>query len=214
MVEQNHAAVQSVSSQLWRDVLNAGAGTPAVAGRPTKRGNRAQTIGSLLGPCFSDRDLVGETPHEVTWYSTTMEHIPPTIIRQVLWEISELSFRFELLMLDRVLRPRRGPDPHARDTLVGRCFSLDEGEGCRVSHIPSRNVALASNDLRGRGRLLERLRRVFLSWPNCPPVLQNAFGPDRSDSINVAQEEVTMRFYSQTFFDYCGRAPVLPRRVV
>ncbi|KAF8322384.1 hypothetical protein F5887DRAFT_1028526 [Amanita rubescens] len=78
-----------------------------------------------------------------------------------MWGISELSFRFELLILDRHL------DSLVREGLVLRCF-FRPNQPRRLATVSVRNarLGLASPDVRDRLPYLHALCRVMFEWDN------------------------------------------------
>ncbi|KAH9911808.1 hypothetical protein B0H21DRAFT_704548, partial [Amylocystis lapponica] len=214
MVEQDAPSVRQVRNQMWRDCLSTDINSDS-ARTGTKAADRRKYICELLAPCYKDEDIRSGSPPLPSWFGRTLDVVAQRDMREVIWELYELSFRFEILMLDRLLLPRNKETTERvilRDNLIRRCFS-ETNDSFRVLEIPTDNVALASTRVKGRGKLLEQLRRVMVDWPNRPGALKVPFDPKRSDEDNMVQEEAMYAFYCQTFYNYFGRAPVLPRRV-
>lgn len=142
--------------------------------------------------------------------------------RRVVWELCEISFRFELLALDAKLnkrRPRAGEDTHDprfgqdRRLVIAGCF--DGGEEGDVFLLVSKCKARAGLALRNwnvRARYLRALWKVMDSWDSSKPHTWDHLDRYSMDEEQGREfERNLVANYCQTFYDTFGRPPILPR---
>lgn len=159
-----------------------------------------------VGSLFMDQAL--------SWYGRPLAETPELVpARQVTWELHELSFRAELMALDRFLVDVPPGDHWMRQRRDERILTIFRTRELYAAlYIPSTPVGLASPDATGRAESLEALRWLMLSWPKTPDVLKG--DPLRADTpadmIEKVEKEIAI-FYCSTFYRVSGRAPVLPR---
>jgi hypothetical protein len=146
-------------------------------------------------------------------------------MHQLLWELSELSFRFELLNLDRraismrVIEDEKYKSeflsPHVREDLILKCFHLEASDPCHLAYVSPAHAqkGLASPTIQARLPFLKALRSVMFEWDGyeshhlCRLVELSAHSPE----IELLHyENAITRFYAQSFFRFFGRAAVLP----
>ena len=126
----------------------------------------------------------------------------------ILWRLSELNFRFELLALHK----RAGPagrdefecDQAIRDALDLKSLqAVDMGtskEGFRSSHWQSHLPSLL------------RLATLMRDWSGDKPLplLQDMPFAEYNELNTGVLEDAVARFYTDTFFIFFGRAAVIP----
>ena len=123
----------------------------------------------------------------------------------------ELGFRYELLALDRCLVPDTA-DQFAearREDLLSAVFP--NGGIYAVETLPSEGSGVCAPLIDRRIPALEAFRRVTVRWPRCPPRIQNSqltIDMDRHQA-SIIEEDIAL-FYVTTFFEYSGRAPLVP----
>ena len=211
MLQVPGSGVVKVSTQAWRNFLN---GVPEHAKTYTKTGKRAYEIKQIFGRVFSQAELDLEAHGEVLWHKQRIAEVDDHTGRQILWEAFELGFRYELWALDRVMRPMdTAADEVKRVNRLAQVFPShtlwvvsqlpSEESGGLFAAVPHRRIPY-----------LNALREVLRFWPLCPPAIKEATPLHTGDSVEAIEDlELWMAlFYTQTFFDASGRAPIVPHR--
>ncbi|KAJ7922742.1 hypothetical protein B0H13DRAFT_2317214 [Mycena leptocephala] len=190
-----------LKSQEWRDIL---AGKVTTQGRvDTKAQARSEGIERLLTPAMQacGVDSYSGFPADVT-------NIPPITnnrAKEIIWEVAETNFCFELLSLDRRASGLDRPDE------CRECFP-----GCMLIGVPieASKRGFASTVLTKRHPYNVWLAKLMCAWPGAPSVVREA-------GVERAWPDVEMRelgktvaaFYCQEFYEYFGRAAVIPMRI-
>ncbi|TFK59350.1 hypothetical protein BDN72DRAFT_865224 [Pluteus cervinus] len=144
-----------------------------------------------------------------TWRGKPFDTLINPDFQEILWEINELSFRFEFMALDsRLSSEADKPFHHVK---VDECFPTVECGSLLVVDVTKANSGIASNILDQRGRALLAIRTVMQKW-KCqplPPLIasNHAIAWDNIDSL---EREIAI-FYTQSFFNLFHRAPIIPR---
>ena len=130
-----------------------------------------------------------------------------------MWEVCELNFRAEVVVLDRMLRPDLWADGKARsrNAKISSLFYMGELTpslpflGVTSGHLGHIRYGGGNNDPdRNRVRML--WKDIVCSWP-CPighKEPSNDMTPEEFDTALNA-------YYMQCFFDFFGRCPMIPR---
>lgn len=194
--------------------------------------HRISRLRTLLG----DDAPLGNTPDVVVWRGNSIptlneesakEAITINVSMEILWELHELNFRFELLALDRHLRPDLWD---AEDEGVHRDADIQDvffGDGgYLVGDIPTKSSGLAAVSWRERLPYVRALRNLMADWPFDENILQDlaAFEsklrdpkPGVSDAAAsngaMMAEGYVVATYCQKFFDTFGRPPICPHRI-
>ncbi|EJF55526.1 hypothetical protein DICSQDRAFT_175800 [Dichomitus squalens LYAD-421 SS1] len=200
-----------VGAQYWWSFLN---GVPEDSRLITRTGKRMVEIKNLFRSVFQDHQFDLGTRAPVDWHGHHFEHVLEALVPAVIWEIFELGFHYELLALDRFLRPsisRSRAEEAVREDLLATVFP---GGWLRaVDALPSSNSSgLFATHLHRRVTALNALRLVLMQWPGCPSAIVSASplqGNDR-DEVIVDLERHLASFYVDTFFTCAGRAPIVP----
>ncbi|KAI1781786.1 hypothetical protein LXA43DRAFT_612968 [Ganoderma leucocontextum] len=201
-------------AQVWRDFLYSG--MPEDPKSHTKNGKRAYEIKQIFGRVFSEQQLnpacaSGEAERHHRRAVAVDDHIGPLVI----WETFELSFRRELRALDHAMRRTVSPAQEVeRVALLARVFPSESLFA--VLHLPSpESRGLFAPLPHRRISSLNALCEILRQWPMSPPDIENTKLLLISDSVDAieARELQLACFYTQTFFDVAGRAPiVVPHR--
>ncbi|KAJ3725174.1 hypothetical protein C8R42DRAFT_640081 [Lentinula raphanica] len=135
---------------------------------------------------------------------------PPTdIASQILWEISEISFRQELAALDRHL-DESGLPLAQRDSLVDLCWL---GSRCRVD-ITRSDEGLAAPDIQKRAPYIRSLHQLMTSWRGDKPEELYFSFPDATEdnfTLRLAKIEQSLaNFYTTSYLSIFARAPSIP----
>lgn len=230
----------ALKAQTWRDILRFGMGGP----EPTPIGHgtltAVQADMALCGLGVTD-DLRTVTfangqrihversrisgpapPHEVTWknvrYNFVHEGTSELVHREVLWELHELNFRFDLIQLDACLG-KDTSDAHEaskREDMLQKSWGAQGHDFYDPAHIdwPTRNTALADPSMTRRIRCVRYLHDLCGTWTDFPmPVSEQQMDEDVEEAVGVRYEQMLYSAIQQTFYDLFGRPMVPPRRL-
>ncbi|KII84700.1 hypothetical protein PLICRDRAFT_79962, partial [Plicaturopsis crispa FD-325 SS-3] len=193
------------SPQMWRSFLGAKHNDLASADTFTAR-CRQQTL-ELFGVNMH------QAPDTVYWGEVqimTNDMDSPqtqTAMREVVWDVFEHSFRFELRALDRLACPGEWEaDSEAREALVANVF----GGNFMVGRMPTQNEGLAAEEYPDRVTALEALRQLMAGWKNAPATItEYVLHPDDPAADHpqtyLGMEEAVSKFYCQTFYNWYAR---------
>lgn len=151
-----------------------------------------------------------ETNTEVTWNGKAFADLGKDDFEEILWELAELNFRFELMALDS----RASTNKVDRQKLVSACFPRPPaGASLVVVDLSVANHGLASIEEEERKEYVQALRKVMSSWRGeMPPILGiETFRWNRGEFEEL--EETVTSHYCKTFYSYFRRAPIVPRRL-
>lgn len=146
-------------------------------------------------------------------------------IRRVMWQLTEMNWRYELFALDRVAASQEWCKADAdidRKCLVERVFQPDRSVA--VTCWPTQETFILNKNNAHRIGTFTCLRDLMLCWPSCPASISHHSFEDAAVDILpgcrgelnlvMCQLEVDMRaFYCQSFFQFFGRPPILPLHV-
>ncbi|KAJ7496266.1 hypothetical protein B0H11DRAFT_1910025 [Mycena galericulata] len=193
-----------LSSQEWRDILE---GQGERVGQRNQRTKNKRSLGEVIGPalraCSVDR-LHGFPPP----VNTNPGYSIP-VAQQIIWELAEVNFRWELLSLDKRASGRTRPHE------VKMCFA---GGMLLEVLLELGKRGLAASALEERHRYHVRLATLMLDWkvqsrrPSSivPSITQRAsWSPQDMADLEWA----VARYYTQSFFELFGRPAVLPMRI-
>ncbi|KAJ7177738.1 hypothetical protein C8R46DRAFT_1212479 [Mycena filopes] len=195
--------------QEWRDILNGDMFKqgPEQPRRPTRNQANILNLEKLLAPCLANVGVsldLGNGPVGMALPSADEA-------RAILWEISELNFRLEFIALDK--RAHGLPAADSRETLIYRCFPGWTPAGfsplqCDLRHA---DQGLAAAEWRAKLPFLLQLNIVMESWVGYPANQISVLSQNDYDQMAVLDLEFRLgRFYTQSFFEYFGRAACIP----
>ncbi|KAF7980408.1 hypothetical protein HWV62_38222 [Athelia sp. TMB] len=177
---------------------------PAI-GRSASHSERRQAAIAIFGqpPDGHNHTAVQWKKHTIPW-GTFFEH-DPLLVREILWEIHQYSFQFDLIALDRYLCPELWKeDSTGRQNLASRAIGCDN---CFiVRETPPQNFGLASEDDTERMNAYHSLGELMMPWPT------TGASPSTTDAPH-AYREAAARRYCQSFAKAFGRPPILPKLV-
>jgi hypothetical protein len=200
----------------WRAYLDYGPSESVVARQ--KDGKDHEKVMKKFNSIFNLADLRTDRP--LLWLGAEVTVIDKLICRQVAWELCELAFRVELLVLDRAVfsyKPEEGRDltlvKMERQQLLHAIFHDKFQIDCL--DLPVEDIGLASKDWAVQAKYLEAFRRFMSFWPNFPQALASTQPLDSGlGEVSLRlMEQLVIRFYAETFIKQAGRPPVLPRRI-
>ncbi|KAF9049061.1 hypothetical protein BJ165DRAFT_1343847, partial [Panaeolus papilionaceus] len=141
---------------------------------------------------------------------------PPSIIRKFLFELYELNFRKELLLLHRNAHPKCGNDAEkqAREFEVR---SLFPDLTYYIPNLDPPNSGLAADDIRSRLPFLLILAGLMNSWKGEKPAILGIGRRRSAEGITLQEahqlEQAVASYYCQQFFNYFRRAALIPHRL-
>lgn len=213
----------AMSGQNWRDLLSNDFN--AIQEKDdTKAAKRRQQVLAMLVPKYEHfpdvktRSTAGEP---ITWQGKNyLPGVLPAehVVRGILWELFQLNFAYEFLSLDRracSILDTKSDDSQLiqRQVLVSECFPVDP---FLSRSLPDRNCGLAASDIEERIPYILCFVRVMQSWKgNKPPIFNLAARSYQEiPQIQASElEEAATKYYCQQFFNYFGRAALLPHRL-
>ncbi|KAF8064950.1 hypothetical protein FPV67DRAFT_1419227 [Lyophyllum atratum] len=225
-----NANARPISVSLWRTLLNFGAAPDDrnrenAAHHETLARKRHDEIISILGNAVTETGVeVNSSTVVPSWKGEKLLTTDPLRLRmvhEILWELYDLNFRSEFVALDcRISTLVNTPLQDRRDILQDRrdliraCFPLKHST--LDEHVSRDAEGLAAVRLSGRAPYLLAMVKVMKSWVGCPPSLKDL--PEKPSTgyreFEIAEvERVVTRFYTQSFFNYFARAPVVPHRL-
>ncbi|KAJ7598231.1 hypothetical protein C8J56DRAFT_1157539 [Mycena floridula] len=177
----------------WRLLLNL---ANVKQGSDTRNGKQRALVEDLLRNVLDDLHINPQaTNRRLEW-------------NEVLWELSELNFRFELSSLD-IAHTKLD-----RVHLIAQCLPTS-GAPLLVPDIHCAHQGLAASTLRDHAPYFLALSRLMSAWKNGSSLGTEANRDYASftDSELERIESKTFQFYTQSFFNMFGRACIIPRRL-
>lgn len=204
---------------------------PAGKLEQTKSTKCFEVIHALLQECMNvDGVQVNETPtniNEMVWQEQRLSpgELPDQrVAQEILWELYELNFHCEFMALDS--RAHRAPaiptNGFSREDLLLKCFPGNIGSSFLVAPTEFGHQGLAADTWQGRAPFIVAVKNVVCTWPGFDKVNERCSAVDLDESKDVehysqseveATELALASFYTQTFYDFFGRAAVIPRRL-
>jgi hypothetical protein len=141
--------------------------------------------------------------------------VPVDEAQKILWELTELNFRFELLALDKhASGSSTHRDENERQAMVLKCFDV---ASLVAADVRQANSGLQAHDWQERLPFLLALRALMRDWGGLKPtplLLPDLASHNMYTEVDVQQlEEHVARFYTQTFYRSFGRAATVPTRL-
>ena len=204
-------ANMAVLAQTWRDFL--GMNFNRAANDQMATGQRHELMKKLIGKSLDKPGLSYSSSSDnqvAVWRGQQLADnvMPPLrVIHEVLWELYELSFHYELLALDW----RLSQDHNQQN--INACFP---GGLALIRELVTRD-GLGAKDWRTRLRYIGAFVRVMHNWniSHYPTIFQKV--ESKPELIMEQQalelERAAATFYAQQFFDHFGCAPVVPHQL-
>jgi hypothetical protein len=219
------------SGAVWRSVLNIDSNTVIPDSPYYRADNRKEMKTSKVATAI--KQLFGQELLEklqgghkaVYWHDRALPVVDDRlidldrgIVREIIWELFEHNFRFEVRALDMIAAPSQwnGGDASIK-RLKTVCQAIGDGFDAKFviwnDPFPRFNEGLRGTDLTNRVLPLESLRKLMLSWPNPPAsIVHGTFLRGKPDETEALEYQVVL-FYCQTFYDFFGRPPIVPHRI-
>ncbi|KIJ08528.1 hypothetical protein PAXINDRAFT_18355 [Paxillus involutus ATCC 200175] len=137
---------------------------------------------------------------------------PLPLVHAVLWELAELSFRSDLLTLDKALVPQLWDAP-IREAQYLAVFSSEVIGGTWDTPLPQQHQGLFWGALSNPRALdfADAFRLLLSAWPSAPRGIEEPLLVTIPQNELQKKVNMLMEFYVQTFFFSTGRPPVVPR---
>ncbi|KAF7968768.1 hypothetical protein HWV62_29368 [Athelia sp. TMB] len=205
------------SNELWRMILGVefseadrtAASSSDVAKLPNSRNSahadRRRAAIAIFGqpPDSHNHTEVQWRGHAVPWGSF-FKH-DPLLVQEVLWDVHQYSFQFDLIALDRYLCPTQWKtDAHIRECLISEVVGCDSCFIVREN--PIRSYGLGSDDDKERMQSYRSLDELMKPWPPTG-------GPAYSIIDQLEYRDGVARRFCQAFSKAFGRPPILPKLV-
>jgi hypothetical protein len=194
-----------LSNQEWRDIL---IGSLEFKSSDSACAKAQEHARHLLGSAMDDLCL-----------NTTDSATPPPPpvddleARAMLWRLSELNFRFELLALHKRAGPA-GRDEFECYQEVRHALNLKSASLQSVD-MGTSNTGIHCSHWRARLPTLVNLASLMRKWSGDKPlpILQELPFGDYNELNTGVLEDAVARFYTDSFFIFFGRAAVIPTRL-
>ncbi|KAJ6448139.1 hypothetical protein C8R47DRAFT_987935 [Mycena vitilis] len=195
---------QLLRPQEWRDVLEGHMeerGAPGSTTRKRSQGMQERIRPALTACGLSAIEGLPVADESVPWYSVAQSH-------EIVWGVAETAFRFELCALDRRASGKERVDA------AKQCFA-----GNMMVGVPLEmgKVGWAAAELGERHPYVVRTAALMLDWTTKsarPNIIRHV--SDRHPWPTHAMQELenaVSEYYTQAFWEYFGRAAVIPMRL-
>ncbi|KAJ7210376.1 hypothetical protein GGX14DRAFT_363312 [Mycena pura] len=196
---------EPLSAQEWRDVLK---GLLQKRGHPNSRTHRRSAgLEERIRPALEASNVTSiegfpAAPETVPQFSLEKTH-------EIVWQVAESNFRFEFCALDKRASKMDRADE------VRTCFA-----GQMLVGVPLEmgKRGLAAMALEQRHVYIVRVATLMLDWTTSSP-RPSIVGPGVARHLHWSQsqmqdlERAVCRYYTQAFWEYFGRAAVVPMRL-
>lgn len=207
-----------LKSQEWRQYFNVSLKFASELERPVQIAESKHRIFNIFRKAFDADVLFRDDEVSLEWFGAKWSPTSVQHSREILWELSEMGFRYDLLEIDRYLAPPLSDQTNAQlasgysrrariqHVVVGRPFIL--------TSLPTRLDGLAALKIQDRAESLEALRKIIIRWRNAPGLIRSSLPLDATTDIRILRnmEHDICKSYVQTFWEVTGRPPNLPRR--
>jgi hypothetical protein len=202
-------------TSVWRDVLSyedtqAARDSSSGQSKDTKSSQLRQHALDLLQNCIEvdDVTLIGLERGEVKWNGKVVEVLSNDEREEVLWELSELNFRFELLALHS--RATSSADKNPQE-LIAACFPGCNFQSLLVANLGMANRDLADGNWEEKALHLHALKRLMMMWQGDVPSIIKVEKFQWLERDIRDLEDAVASFYVKSFYNYFRRAPIVPR---
>ncbi|KAF7966521.1 hypothetical protein HWV62_38062 [Athelia sp. TMB] len=205
------------SNELWRMILGVefsdadktAASTLTITAVPNSRNSahadRRRAAIAIFGqpPDSHNQTEVQWRGHTVSWGSF-FKH-DPLLVQEVLWDVHQYSFQFDLIAQDRYLCPTLWSiNARIRESLISEVVGCDS---CFiVREKPTQSYGLGSGDDKERMQSYRSLDELMKPWPPTG-------GPAYSINDHLEYRDGVARRFCQAFSKAFGRPPILPKLV-
>ncbi|KAJ7061921.1 hypothetical protein C8F01DRAFT_1251759 [Mycena amicta] len=211
--DRENETTPSYSGQQWRDVLDGfmtARGDAQGTFHERKKHRRTTKLEDLIRPALNACNV--ETVQGFPVPSDSLPKFTEERAREIIWEVAETGFRYEFCALDRRASLKEREDD------VKQCFA---GGMLIGAPLEKSQRGFAAATLEQRHPYFRRAASLMLDWTSIsvrPTILAPNFlahldgrgwGNDQKEDLETAVCE----FYTQTFWEYFGRAAIMPMRL-
>ncbi|KAG1859392.1 hypothetical protein C8R48DRAFT_774730 [Suillus tomentosus] len=205
-------------AQNWRDVLiSQHTQDPSNTQMSGKTGRSKATTATLFPKEVTVLRALWAGPTNVHWCGkdiaiSTLNNPPADLVRQIVYEICEQSFRYELLDLDEHLGCDARKDKEVRKERMELLHSIFPSKSLRVWNrdFPQENDRLNAPSFDAALPYFESFCKVLSTWEHFPKSLDQPLdATGREHDIWKGMKECCL-FYVQSYFDNTGRPPIVP----
>ena len=203
-----------LTSQQWRACLEPPSAPSLQFEQLTRTQQRKMAAVSTLASQLAGAVI----PNHVFWSGEEIISSDPISARpiaaEVIWDLYEHNFRIEVFLLDRaIMKDAWAVESQAvvREKMLLLLFPGDTGY--LVGEMPEVDGGLAAESWIERYSYVRNFCKLLATWPNHPAALDRDLQASPSEKEVIEIEQVVVRFYCQTFFDYFARAPITPHRL-
>jgi len=212
-VSSCNSAASPGPNSLWRNLLAFELIGEKKAGSSSTKSNKLwETAQRFMDDSLmaDGVDFAESNGGQLIWNGSIINSLGDREREEILWELAELSFRFELLALDARVTTSTSDD---RQELIGACFPGGASASLLVADLGAANHGLGNAHWEPRSVFLHALKKVMSTWKGeVPPIILAEKVRWTEREIEDLEGEMT-RFYVKTFYDHFGRAPIAPRRL-
>ena len=197
----------------WKHYLNLGLHPEDAERGDTPTAERKRVVVEYFHSVFDKENLLDK---EECWWGGRPFDGNEQQMREMIWELSDVGFRLELVELDRALIPPPSDPIDRAEFEDERAKVLQQVFGTRpvLSRVYKFSVeGFSSSTVSDRVGSLEGLRRVMVRWPNVPDTVSSLPPLDTSTPLATVftVERELCQFYCQRFWECAGRAATIPR---
>jgi hypothetical protein len=177
----------------------------------TKCSKHRQNAQDFLQNCLNAAEGVELVSFDgqLEWNGKAVESPNDLEREEILWELAELNFRFELCALDTRATTA---DPRYCQDLIAACFPGGKNgtSSLLVADLGVANHGLASENWEEKAPYLQALRKVMMTWRGeIPSIIQTEKYKWAKQEIEDLENAVAT-FYVLSFYNHFHRAPVVP----
>ena len=180
------------------------------ASKSTRAAKQRDLVNDFLQDCLKAPGVVFTESEvgQLSWNGKVVENLSNLEREEILWELAELNFRFELLALDSRASSMVDND---RYKLVGECFpGCASGISLLIADLGAANHGLASTNWEERSQYLMALKRLMMTWwGDIPSIILVEKYKWKEHDIRDLEDAITS-FYTQSFYRFFRRAAIVP----
>jgi hypothetical protein len=187
-------------------------GSAVQSSESTRSSKHREQAADFLKGCLNAAEGIEliDSNGELKWNGKVITSLNDLEREEILWELAELNFRFELLALDS--RATSAPSVFSRQELIRDCFpGTKGGDGVLlVADLGAANHGLASENWEEKALYMQALRKIMMTWRgDVPPIILAEKFQWTNREIEDLEDAIAV-FYVRSFYNHFRRAPVVP----
>jgi hypothetical protein len=215
---RNFLTLEAVDNKKVGQLASTSATTPtskSMSNPSTRAAKLREMTSDFLQNCLDATEgvhLMQSTTPQLKWNGVEVGINGPNNLQreEILWELADLNFRFELLALDS--RATTGSDSESeRQALVSACFPNCTSGSLLVADLGAANHGLASENWEEKALYLHALKRVMMSWRGEIPGILRVEKVHWHYQEIIDLEDAISSFYVASFYQHFRRPPIVPR---